>query len=196
MSEDHPFHHLLPAQAPALRRRALKLTSNTHRADDLVQATFLKAWAKRDTYQPDTQLRAWLFTILRNTFFSELRKYRREVEDINGILAANLSEEPRQYHAVALKELIAAIAVLPEPQRRPLVMMGAFGFSQLETAAACDCTVGTVKSRVSRGRSTLNRALAHGRGLHRSLPADDPNTAELFPRTTQGPAMAQPNALE
>ena len=196
MTDRHPFNTLLPQHMAPLRRRALKLTGNEHRAEDLVQATLLKAWSCRDSYTPETNLRAWLFTILRNTFFSELRKYRREVEDINGILAANLSEEPRQDHAVALKELIAAIAVLPEPQRRPLVMMGAFGFSQLETAAACDCTVGTVKSRVSRGRSTLNRALAHGRGLHRSLPADDPNTAELFPRTTQGPAMAQPNALE
>jgi RNA polymerase sigma-70 factor (ECF subfamily) len=160
MIAQHPFHILLPQQAPTLRRRALNLTGNEARADDLVQTTFLKAWASRDSYCSQTNLRAWLFTILRNTFFSDLRKRRREVEDIDGFLAASLSEEPRQDHALALEELIVAIGFLPEAQRKPLVMMGAFGFSQLETAKACDCTVGTIKSRVSRSRTTLARMIA------------------------------------
>ena len=161
MTERHPFHTLLPQQASPLRRRALKLTSNEHRAEDLVQDTLLKAWVNRDSYRPDTNLRAWLFTILRNTFFSQLRKYRREVEDADGALAETLYEEPRQDHALALHELISAIALLPYAQRRPLVLMGAYGFSQLEAADACRCTVGTVKSRVSRGRATLNQVIAH-----------------------------------
>jgi RNA polymerase sigma-70 factor (ECF subfamily) len=161
MNERHPFHHLLPQQTPSLLRRALQLTSNKHRAEDLVQDTLQKAWANRDKYQPETNLRAWLFTILRNTFFSELRKFRREVEDVDGVYAGSLFEEPRQEHEIALKELISAIGVLPEAQRRPLVLMGAYGFSQLEVADACGCTVGTIKSRVSRGRATLNRVLAH-----------------------------------
>lgn len=166
MTERHPFHVLLPLQAQPLRRRALKLTSNEHRAEDLVQATLLKAWANRDKYQPDTQLRAWLFTILHNTFVSELRKHRREVEDVDGAMAATLSEEPRQDHVLALKELVSAIATLPKIQRRPLMLIGAYGFSQLEAANACCCTVGTVKSRVSRGRATLNQVVGRNEVAH------------------------------
>lgn len=160
--DDHPFQVLLPEQAHCLRLRALKLTSNKHRAEDLVQATFLKAWAKRDSYKPDTNLRAWLFTILRNTFFSDLRKFRREVEDVDGACARALFEEPRQEHVLALKELISAVATLPDTQRRPLVLMGAYGFSQLEAAVACGCSVGTIKSRVSRGRTALSRLITDG----------------------------------
>lgn len=160
MTDNHPFHTLLPQQAHCLRLRALKLTGNKHRAEDLVQATFLKAWAKRDSYRPESNLRAWLFTILRNTFLSDLRKFRREVEDVDGACARAQFEEPRQDHVLELKELISAVATLPDTQRRPLVLMGAFGFSQLEAAAACGCTVGTIKSRVSRGRATLSRIIA------------------------------------
>lgn len=161
MTDGHPFHTLLPEQALLLHRRALKLTANIHRADDLVQATLLKAWAKRDSYQPQTNLRAWLFTILRNTFFSDLRKQRFEVEDVEGARAAALYQEPSQHHALALKELVSAIGTLPLEQRRPVVLMGAYGYSQLEAAEACGCTVGTIKSRVSRGRAALSHAVAH-----------------------------------
>ena len=182
MSDRHPFHILLPQQAPALRRRALKLTANEHRAEDLVQDTFLKAWAARDSYRPESQLRAWLFTILRNTFFSDLRKSRREVEDVDGTRAQALYEEPRQEDALALKELVSAIARLPDAQRRPLVMMGAYGYSQLEAAAACGCTVGTIKSRVSRSRATLNRVLAQ----------DDVSCSAQIPRAVRMPRPTDP----
>jgi RNA polymerase sigma-70 factor, ECF subfamily len=157
--QQHPFHVLLPQHATALRRQALKLTGNVTRAEDLVQETLLKAWASRDSYRPDTQLRAWLFTILRNTFISDLRKVRREVEDVDGACAGSLSEEPRQDHVLALKELISALALLPSTQRKALLLMGAYGYSQQEAASACRCTVGTIKSRVSRSRATLSRIL-------------------------------------
>lgn len=161
IDDKHAFHDLLPPEAAPLRRRALKLTSNEHRAQDLVQATLLKAWTNRASYQPQTNLRAWLFTIMRNTFFSDLRKLRREVEDVDGLCAQALAEPPRQVDVIALKELIAAIGKLPRAQRRPLVLMGAYGFSQLEAADACGCTIGTIKSRVSRSRATLSMILAH-----------------------------------
>ena len=161
MIKQHAFHILLPQQSEALQRRALKLTSDRSRADDLVQETMLKAWAKRDSFRPDTHLRAWLFTILRNTFFSDLRKYRREVEDADGTLADGLCEQPRQDHVIAMNELLSAIALLPDAQRKPVVLMGMYGYSQIEAAAACGCTIGTIKSRVSRGRSTLAVAVAH-----------------------------------
>lgn len=160
MNQRHPFHTLLPGQTPTLYRRALKLTSNQHRAEDLVQDTLLKAWAKRESYRSDTNLRAWLFTIQRNTFFSDLRKFRREVQDVDGACARALYENPRQEHALALMELISAIALLPDAQRQPLVLMGAYGFTQLEAANTCDCTVGTIKSRVSRGRQSLSQSVA------------------------------------
>lgn len=159
MTTRHSFDHLLPKQAACLRRRALKLTGSPHRADDLVQDTLLRAWANRDKFTTGTNLRAWLFTIMRNSFFSSLRKHRREVEDANGTYADTLHEPPRQLDAISLTEVMSAIAALPEIQRRPLVMMGAYGFSQLEAAQACGCTVGTIKSRVSRGRSALGHTV-------------------------------------
>jgi len=155
MTERHPFHTLLPEQTPCLRRRALKLTTNAHRAEDLVQTTLMKAWASRDKYTPETNLRAWLFTILRNTLFSDIRKHRREVQDVDGIHALRQIEEPRQEASLALKELLGALTQLPDGQRRAIWLMGAYGYSQLEAADACKCTVGTIKSRVSRGRTTL-----------------------------------------
>lgn len=160
MTDQHPFHILLPQHATQLRRRALSLTSNQHRAEDLVQDTILKAWASRDSFRQGSNLRAWLFTILRNTFYSDLRKHRREVQDVDGVHAARLSEEPRHDHVIALKKLISATGQLPYIQRRPLVMMAAYGYSQLEAAKACDCTIGTIKSRVSRGRASLNLTFA------------------------------------
>ncbi len=161
MTERHPFHILLTPQTRALKHFALRLTADNHRAEDLVQATLLKAWAKRDSFEPDSNLRAWLFTILRNTFYSDLRKFQLEIEDVDGTRAAALCEEPRQDHVLALKELISAIGGLPLKQRKPIVLMGAYGFSQLEAAAACGCTVGTIKSRVSRARTTLCTLLDH-----------------------------------
>lgn len=192
MTERHPFHTLLTPQTQALKHFAQRLTGNEHRAEDLVQVTMLKAWVKRDSFKPDTNLRAWLFTILRNTFYSDLRKYRREVEDVDGLRAAALFEEPRQDHVLALKELIFAIGDLPARQRKPLVLMGAYGFSQLEAAEACGCTVGTIKSRVSRGRTTLCMVLDHQMtGQDRAAPDADAMTPRHAPRqmrVIQGPA--------
>ena len=161
MNQRHPFHLLLPQHSRSLGRRALQLTRNEHRAQDLVQETLLKAWAARDSYRPETNLGAWLFTIMRNAHFSDWRKLRREVQDVDGAHARALSEEPRQDHVIALRELISAIARLPQAQQRPVMLMGAYGFTLLETADACGCAVGTIKSRVSRGRATLQHVLAH-----------------------------------
>lgn len=161
MHGQHPFHILLPQHTPSLRRRALRLTSsNSHRAEDLVQDTLLKAWAGRDSFREGSNLGAWLFTILRNTFFSDLRKHRREVEDVDGSYSFRLSDEARQEDVISLKELVAATGQLPYAQRHPVVLMGIYGYSQLEAANACQCTLGTIKSRVSRGRATLKLALS------------------------------------
>lgn len=170
MTERHPFQHLLPQHTEPLRRRALKLTGNAHRAEDLVQDTLLKAWAARDSFHPNTRLGAWLFTILRNTFLSNLRKSSREVEDVDEVRARALSQQPSQEHALALKELFAAIEMLPCDQRRALVLMGAYGCSQLEVAKACGCTIGTIKSRVSRARATLGQVIARDQKVQNAQP--------------------------
>jgi len=161
--EDHPFHVLLPTHADSLRRFAMKLSANRYRADDLVQTTFLKAWTKRDQFSPGTDLRGWLFTILRNSFYSEIRKFKREVEDVDGKLTAALFQEPTQEHAVELTQLISAIGSLPEIHRQPLIMVGLYGYSQLEAANACGCAVGTIKSRLNRGRDSLNQTFGRER---------------------------------
>ena len=158
MTDSHPFHLMLPAHRVALRRFALRLTANEDRAEDLVQETFLKAWANRDKFCLGSELGAWLFTILRNAFYSDIRKHKREIEDIDGKYSTLMFEEAPQEHAVEFKNLTASIALLPEIHRRPLLLMGAYGYSQLEAANACGCTVGTIKSRIFRGRAKLNNA--------------------------------------
>jgi RNA polymerase sigma-70 factor (ECF subfamily) len=155
----HPFHRLLAEHTPALRVLARTLTRNEAHAQDLVQDTLTKAWAARGSYQPDTRVRAWLFTILRNTFFSNLRKRRREVEDVDDLLAGRLSEEGGQEHASALREFAAALLTLPSNQREALLLVGGAGFTQEEAAEICGCAVGTVKSRVSRARTRLTHLL-------------------------------------
>ncbi len=158
-SRTHPFHLQLRAETPDLRRHAMRLTRNWHRAQDLVQETLTKAWASRARYTPGTNLRAWLHTIMRNTFLSDVRKRWREVEDADGHLTARLSQPPPQDHAVALSELMAAMTTLPDSQREALALVGASGFTQEEAASRLGCAIGTVKSRVSRARASLGTLL-------------------------------------
>lgn len=146
---------------PALRAFALNLTRNSSSADDLVQDTLLKAWSKFDLYRPGTNLRAWLFTILRNTFYSSRRKLSREVADVDGMLAMKLATKPDHDGRLALADMAVAFAKLPDEQREVLILVGALGFSVEEAAETCGCAVGTVKSRANRGR----RALAGMLGL-------------------------------
>ncbi|WBQ10944.1 sigma-70 family RNA polymerase sigma factor [Hyphomonadaceae bacterium ML37] len=155
----HPFHDQLRIETPELRRHAIRLTRDWHRAQDLVQETLTKAWANRARYTPGTNLRAWLHTILRNTFLSDVRKRRREVEDADGHLTARLSQPPSQDHAVALSQLMTAMTALPESQRQALTLVGATGFSQEEAAIRLGCAIGTIKSRVSRARASLGALL-------------------------------------
>ncbi len=155
----HCFHTLLVEETPALRVLARTLTRNEVRAQDLVQDTLTKAWVARDSYRQDTRLRAWLCTIMRNTWYSDLRKRRREVEDVDEALAGRLTELAAQEHVSALREFQAVLATLPTDQREALVLVGAAGFTQEEAAEICGCAVGTVKSRVSRARSRLTALL-------------------------------------
>lgn len=144
---------------PALRAFALSLTRDGSSADDLVQDTIVKAWTNIDKFQPGTNLRAWLFTILRNTFYSARRKTRREVSDSDGIHAARQATRPEHDGRLAMNDFRVAFAQLPDEQREALILVGASGFSYEEAAAMTGVAVGTVKSRANRGRRKLAELL-------------------------------------
>ena len=144
---------------PNLRAFAVSLAGSSERADDLVQETLMKAWAKFDTFQEGTNLRAWLFTILRNEFYSQVRKRGREVEDAEGTYAARLASQPAQTGHMDLSDFRTALNKLPADQREALILVGASGFSYEEAADICECAVGTIKSRVSRARTRLAELL-------------------------------------
>jgi RNA polymerase sigma-70 factor (ECF subfamily) len=140
---------------PGLRAFAISLCGNVDRADDLVQEALLRALANIHSFQPGTNMSAWLFTILRNHFRSEYRKRRREVEDSDGHYAESLTSHPEQHGQLELSEFRTALAKLPEEQREALILVGASGFSYEEAAEICGCAIGTVKSRVNRARTRL-----------------------------------------
>ena len=145
---------------PSLRAFAMSLCGNVDRADDLVQETLLRAIANIESFEPGTNMSAWLFTILRNLFRSEYRKRRREVEDADGRYAETLKSHPEQHGRMEFEQLRTALAGLPPDQREALILVGASGFSYEEAAAICDCAVGTIKSRVNRARTRLAEELS------------------------------------
>jgi RNA polymerase sigma-70 factor (ECF subfamily) len=159
MSETQSFRDGLLASVPTLRAFAVSLSKNADRADDLVQETLVKAWDKQASFQPGTNLKAWLFTILRNEFYSQMRKRRREVEDSDGAITARLSVHPAQDGSSDLNDFRKALELLPEDQREAIILIGASGFSYEEAAEICGCAVGTIKSRVSRARNRLQDIL-------------------------------------
>ena len=168
---------------PNLRAFAVSLCGDIERADDLVQETLLKAWNHLDSFEEGTNLRAWLFTILRNTYFSECRRRRREVEDRDGTKAADLSVHPEQLGHLDMQDFRRALDGLPAEQREALVLVGAAGFSYEEAAEICGCAVGTIKSRVNRARAKLSGVLSV------SVPHEygpDPATEAIVARTVSG----------
>ncbi len=148
------------AAVPSLRAFAISLSGNIDRADDLVQETLLRAIANIDSFQPGTNMSAWMFTILRNLFRSEYRNRRREVEDTDGSYAESLKSHPEQNSRLEFQEFRTALAKLPPDQREALILVGASGFSYEEAAAICECAVGTIKSRVNRARTRLSGLLS------------------------------------
>ena len=138
-----------------LRAFAMSLARNHATADDLVQDTIVKAWAKFDKFTPGTNLRAWLFTILRNTFFSHRRKISREVPDPDGVFAGKLSVLPQHDGRLALREFQAAFDQLSDEHREVLILVGANGYSYDEAAQMMGVAIGTAKSRASRARAQL-----------------------------------------
>jgi RNA polymerase sigma-70 factor (ECF subfamily) len=140
---------------PHLRAFAISLTRNPDQAEDLVQDTLLKACDKRDSFELGTSLQAWLFTILRNSFHTEHRKRRREVEDSEGTHAQALVSLPDQIARLELQDLSIALSKLDADQRQAILLVGAEGMSYEDAAMAAGVPLGTIKSRVNRARHRL-----------------------------------------
>jgi RNA polymerase sigma-70 factor (ECF subfamily) len=149
------FREGLIAELSNLRAFGVSLCGSVQQADDLVQETMLKAWSNADKFQPGTSLRAWLFTILRNTYYSLYRKRGREVQDSDGTYAQRLAVSGEQESAMDLADFRVALAKLSEEHREVLILVGASGLSYEEAAEICGVAVGTIKSRVNRARARL-----------------------------------------
>jgi RNA polymerase sigma-70 factor (ECF subfamily) len=160
---DEAFKTELAGIIPQLRAYARSLAGNRDSADDLVQETLLKAWAARVRFEAGTNIRAWTFIILRNIFLSQVRRarFKGEWDEIaaDRLLSAPAGQDKR----IELSDLERGLAQLPQAQRDAIILVGAGGFSYDEAAAICDCAVGTIKSRVARGRAALEAMIAEGR---------------------------------
>lgn len=146
----------LIACLPNLRAFAVSLCRDAEQADDLVQEAILRAWKHLDAFEEGTNLRAWVFTILRNYFYTQLRKRREEVslEGDDGI-GMTLCKPPEQHGWMESRDFLRAVGHLPPEQCEALILVGAEGFTYDETAEICGCPVGTIKSRVNRARNRL-----------------------------------------
>ena len=153
------FKSDLDAQIPPLRAFAVSLSGSVTLADDLVQEALLRAWANSEKFQEGTSLRAWLFTILRNVYYSQYRKRAREVQDSDGLFAGRIAVAGDQESHLDLEDFRAALAKLPAEQREVLTMVGASGLSYEEAAVICGVEIGTIKSRVSRARTKLSELM-------------------------------------
>ena len=150
----------LLAAIPKLRAFAVSLCGNPDRADDLVQETLVKAWSHLGSFVEGTNMPAWLFTILRNIYYSEYRKRRREVADSEGLIAARLASAPTQNGHMDFLDFRTALQKLPADQREAIILVGASGLSYEDAASICGCAIGTMKSRVNRARNRLGELLA------------------------------------
>ena len=176
---DNEFKDQLAQVIPHLRAFGRSLSGSRDLADDLVQETLLKAWAARKRFQAGTNMRAWTFIILRNLFLSQMRRarFKGEWDDVTAakILAAPASQDRH----VELGDMQRALQHLPQPQREALILVGAGGFAYEEAAEICGCAVGTIKSRVARGRVALEALLTGGKLPSRRQHKTDPDKSAL-----------------
>ncbi|KLK93441.1 RNA polymerase sigma factor [Microvirga vignae] len=160
MATETSVHQAMLAAVPHLRAFAISLSGNVEYADDLVQSALMRGLENLDKFQPGTSMQAWLFTILRNHYYTELRKHRREVEDPDGAMAEKLAVLPEQGSRLDFTDMQAALARLSPEQREALLLVSAEGVSYEEAAQICRVNIGTLKSRVNRARTRLAELLA------------------------------------
>lgn len=179
--ETNEFQRDLVKILPNLRAFGRSLSGSADRADDLVQETIAKAWSHRDSFAPGSNLKAWLFTILRNVYFSELRRGKREVEDADGTMPDRLSVNAAQPGHMDMMDFLVALRSLPPDQREALLLVGAEGYAYEEAALMCGCAVGTIKSRVSRARTRLAELLGIENAAEFGLPAHERSQSTAGP---------------
>lgn len=183
MSNDAAAREQLVEHLGAMRAFAISLTRNPSLADDMVQDALVKAWTKIDTFEHGTNMRAWLFTIVRNTYYSHHRKARREVSDADGIYSENLAQKPDHDGRLQMRDFNTAFDQLNPEQREALVLIGAEGFSYEEAAETCGVAIGTMKSRVNRARLRLAELMG----------VEESDAMELTDRVTSGIVSAKQN---
>ncbi len=149
------FADMMVAEMPYLRAFALSLSGSTTVADDLVQETLVKAWSHTESFSLGTNFRAWLVTILRNTYFNQYRKLAREVQDSDNTHAEKILVGGEQESRLTMQDFQRALNKLPEDHREILLMIGVTELSYEEAAQVCNIAVGTVKSRLNRARAKL-----------------------------------------
>lgn len=149
------------AAIPHLRAFAISLSGSIDRADDLVQGALLKGLDNLDKFQPGTSMQAWLFTILRNEFLTQVRRSKREVEDPEGVWAERVAVMPEQGSRLDLSDMLRALGQLPVDQREALLLVSAEGLSYEEAARICGTNIGTIKSRINRARNRLAALLGY-----------------------------------
>lgn len=156
------FKRELTGLVPQLRAFARNMCGNPAMADDLAQEAMLKAWKSRESYKPGTNLRAWVFTILRNHFYSEQRRAWRSQPLDQEVAESTIMATDDPSAPLEVLALRNALQKLPDEQREAVILVGAGGLAYDEAAAICGCAVGTIKSRVSRGRRSLEEMLNDG----------------------------------
>lgn len=160
--EEADFRTELEALIPQLRAFARSLCGQRDLADDLAQEALMKAWAARAKFQAGTNLRAWVFIILRNVFLSQMRRARFKGDWNQEAAEKMLAAPARQVQQLQMSDMQRALMRLPAAQREALILVGAGGLAYEEVAEICGCAVGTVKSRVARARAALERVLTDG----------------------------------
>jgi RNA polymerase sigma-70 factor (ECF subfamily) len=171
--EDQLVRHL-----PQLRAFARFLVKDRSQADDLVSETVVRALSARKQFQPGTNLRAWLFVILRNCHINGFRQHRIGVEQVEDVIDASTPTPPDQLAAVELREVRQALTKVSPQHREVLALVAGAGLSYEETAQICKCAVGTVKSRLNRARSELKQVLTT-RTVVARRPSAEPAQAKL-----------------
>jgi RNA polymerase sigma-70 factor, ECF subfamily len=180
---------LVEQEIPRLRRYARALTHATDRADDLVQDTLVRALSKLHLWQPGTDLRAWLLTIMHHQYVNTVRREARErtvdIEHVSSSLTATTDPTARRQ----LIELDRALALLPNEQREVVLLVGLEGMPYETVAQILGVPIGTVRSRLSRGRERLRELMGRDR---EPQPASSPANTDATPM--QPPTVSRSEA--
>jgi RNA polymerase sigma factor (sigma-70 family) len=189
MSKQPDFKGELVATVPHLRAFARGLCGRADMADDLVQETLLRAWSARERFTAGTSMRAWTFTILRNIWLTEMRRNRFRGDYDQTQAERPLVTPAAQEGPLHLADLSRALMAMPSERREALLLVGAGGFSYEEAAEICGCALGTIKSRVARGRAQLATMIEEGKigGRAGSAEASATLLAELDRISTNKP---------